>query len=217
MKPFATLTAAIALLSGVSAANAADLTCYGNNCPGSLKDAFINPPTLPSVLPEGAYVTLGIGGALTDTKASGGGSAADFNFAGFLGSVRVGYDLKAGNWVIGPLAGVSFENVKSSAAFTGDQTFGYEAGIRVGRILNGDSLVYGLAAYQGQHIGLNNTSFASDLHGVKLGGGIEIDTKAHWIIGSEVDWISYGDWTPAKGLTISNDEIRAELKLGYRW
>ena len=211
MKRILTLTAAAALLA-VSPANSADVYA-----PASSKD----PITVANVLPVGAYVSVGVGGGITDTKFSNGFNIGDFGFAGFLGQVRFGYDMKLGNWVVGPIVGASWEDVKGNlGGVTGNQTFGYEIGARLGYVVNGDALIYGLVAYQGQHIGFNNTGFANDLYGVKLGGGLEIDMKNGFFLFSEVDDILYNNWTPGHSLgstVISNDEIRALAGIGKRF
>ena len=291
------LAGAVAALALAGSAQAADL--YKDS---GLKDA----PVAPGVfLPTGAYVSVGAGGALTDTGITQHGfSGSDFNFAGFLGEARFGYDIRpvsGSPWIVGVFAGVSYEGLGghikaySSSSYTppsvsglpknltaaqvaivnsfvagggiidaktvgglvtaingvsggthigvsdlagvvytpgiyeassynttdSNQDLGWEAGIRVGRVFNDSSLLYGLAAYQGQQLSINNTGLSTTLAGVKLGAGLEIDLKDKWFFGSEVDWVWYGDWNPAtkgiEGIKFSEDELRATAKIGRRF
>jgi len=204
---FRKIAAGVALLLSFGAASAADIY--------SAKDSPSASFGLPASV-TGTYVQLGLGGAITSTSTAG----ADFGFAGFLGDFRVGYDMRQGDWVVGPLAGFSVENVtgtalKSGAAFSGNQTYGYEIGARAGRILNGDSLFYGLVAYQGQHLSLS--SYNNDLAGLKLGTGVELDLKNHLTLGAEVAWVDYGAFSTANTGSVSQSEIRTTARLGYRF
>lgn len=201
-----------ALLSAIAPASAADL--YGNSTKDPITSSF-------SFLPTGAYVSIGLGGALTDTSANQGTVNPDFNFAGFLGEARIGYDTRYGNWVAGPLVGISFEDVKGrtdldSKLTTGNQVFGYELGGRLGYVFNGTSLGYVLLAYEGQHVGLDNTGFTADLSGVKVGTGLEVDLGNKLFFGSEVDYVWFGDWSPVSGVSIGENELRATLRFGLR-
>ena len=271
--------AAAALLSVAGPAGATDL--YSNGA-GSTKDA----PSTP-FLPVGAYISVGAGGSLTDTGITQSGfSGADFNFAGFLGEARFGYDIRPGGagspWIIGVFGGGSYEGlgghvkgyspesvtivgkptisvngatavpltqaladqyvsaggtikagvtatlnvpIGSSVTYTPssydtantNQDWGWEAGVRVGRVFNNSSLLYGLVAYQGQQVSITGGP-GTTLTGVKVGAGLEIDLKDHWFFGSEVDWVWYGDWNPAQqNVKFTEDELRATARLGYRF
>jgi hypothetical protein len=204
MNRLAYLASAVALLSGAAVANAADL---------SYKDS-------PSVLPaaSGFYIGLGVGGAVNDAGTAGN----DFGFSGFLGDIRAGYDMKLNGWVAGPYAEVSFEDLKGKATLGtlnsgANATIGYSFGVRVGRMVTDDSMLYTIVGFQGQHVGLSNTGWAADLSGIRAGGGIEIDLKNHLVLGAEVDWIGYSQWTPVNGLSINADEVRSTARISYRF
>jgi opacity protein-like surface antigen len=206
MNRLASLTAA--LLLSASAAYAADL-------PTSYKDNASLPAT------AGFYIGLGVGGAVNDAGTAGN----DFGFSGFLGDIRAGYDMKLDGWVAGPYAEVSFEDVKGKVSLNSavqnsgaNSTIGYSFGARVGRVVNGDSLIYALLGWQGQHVGISNTGWSADLSGLRAGGGIEIDLKNHFAVGAEVSWIGYGQWTPAAAApSINADEVRSTARLSYRF
>ncbi len=199
-----TLASAVALIASAGAAFGADLST------GSLKDGSI------PVTASGPYLSVGVGAAVND----GGTQGAAFGFAGFLTDVRAGYDMRAGNWVAGPFAEVSWEAVRGysdlttvAAANGTTATIGYAFGGRLGHMLSSDTMVYALLAYQGQHVGINNTGFSSDLSGVRAGAGFEIDLKNGWGLAAESSWIGYGKWTPAAGMSVSDDEVRTSARL----
>jgi opacity protein-like surface antigen len=98
-----------------------------------------------------------------------------------------------------------------------NQGLGWEAGVRVGRVFNNSSLLYGLVAYQGQQVSVTGGP-STTLDGIKVGAGLEIDLKDHWFFGSEVDWVWYGDWSQAQqNVKFTEDELRATARIGYRF
>ena len=102
-----------------------------------------------------------------------------------------------------------------------EQGWGYEAGLRVGRVFNNTALLYGLVAWQGQNLSLKDTGSSTLLNGIKLGAGLEIDLTNHWFFGSEIDWIDYGNWNVTNvsngAVTVSETELKATARLGYRF
>lgn len=165
---------------------------------------------------SGAYVSVGVGAVLASAHVPQ--AASDFALAGPAGDVRVGFDYKIPNtpYLVGVLAGGSFEDASGSAAgITAQQVIGYEAGIRAGRIVNGDALIYGLVAFHGQHAGLNTTSFSADMQGIEPGLGIEIDLKNGVTLGGEVKYTLYRDWQ-AGSASIGENELSAMARIGFK-
>lgn len=202
-----------ALMLGLSGpALAADL--YNN---GTVPSALQSGATsFTTAIVSGAYVSVGVGGALDSAHVPQ--AASDFSLSGFDGDLRVGYDYKLPNypWVAGVFVGLGVEDVGGQGAGVNlQQVLGYEAGLRFGRIVNGDALIYGLVAYHGQHIGLDNTGFSADQQGLELGGGLEIDMKNGVTLGGEVDYTLYRDWS-AGGASIGENELAAKVRLGVR-
>jgi hypothetical protein len=215
-----TLLAAGALLGFAASAQAADL--YKG---GGLKDGSDAPAPF---LPSGFYVSVGVGGSLTDTNVSTHVAAADFNFAGVAADGRVGFDQKlatSSNWVAGVFAGVGIDDVKGqiTSVNAGNQDLNWEAGVRLGYAANGTSLIYGLVEYTGAHLAITNTGKSTDLTGVGVGGGLEIDLasltgKKGVFLGSETVWKWYSDWTPGVGMPkIAEDELTSKVRLGVRF
>ncbi len=223
MKQFATLTAAAALLSGVTAASAADIY----NAGGSSKDA----PVVAGINWSGVYIQIGAGGAFANADARGTGTVGseattiygggNLGLSGFAGDIRVGYDYTLGKGLLIGLWGEVSDEVASGSNTTGSKSesqYGYGAGLRAGRYF-GTSLVYGLVGWQGLHVKTSGSgwSLSNDLNGIGVGGGIEAEIAQHVTLGAEAKYIAYGDWTPANGLTVSGDEVRTTARLGYRF
>jgi opacity protein-like surface antigen len=165
---------------------------------------------------SGAYVSIGGGAALASAHVPQ--AASDFALAGPIGDVRAGWDYKLSNtpWLVGILAGISFEDVTGSAQGTAvRQVIGYEGGIRAGRIVGGNALIYGVLLYHGQHIGLTNTSFSTDMQGIEPGLGLEIELKNGITLGGELDYTLYRPWQ-AGNARIGENELKAEVRLGIK-
>lgn len=209
MKKLLTAAAFAALMT--APAFAADL---------STKDAASS-PSVAGVSLSGVVVELGLGAGVANASVSQGSAGADASFAGFLGDIRVRVErVVTPGWNASVYAGLSIEDVKgNTSGFTaGNQTFGYSAGVQIGRTFNsGTSEIYGLAGYQGQHLGLNGTGYSTDLQGIALGGGIRTALSAHLVAGVEIQEVIYGAYKPVTGVNIDNTEMRTTARIGYKF
>ena len=204
------------------AATAISLGLVGPAIAADLYSNGAAPSALQSVagtVASGAYVSIGAGASLASAHVPQ--AASDFALAGPVGDVRLGFDYKLPNtpWVIGILAGASFEEATGKAQGNSfSQVIGYEGGLRAGRIVNGSALIYGLVAYRGQHVGIIDTNFSTDLPGLETGLGIEIELRNGVTLGGEVDYTLYRDWHFGNegGVTIGENELRAMGRIGFR-
>lgn len=170
-----------------------------------------------ALVPAGFYLQIGAGAGFTAANIPD--LKSDVSLAGFAGDVRAGYDyrLPGSPWTIGVLAGFSAESSTGKIIdVTARQDIGWDAGVRVGRIVNNGPLLYVLAAYHGQHASIDGTGFNTDLTGAKVGAGIEAEFSNHWVVSFEGDWIGYGDWKPG-GSKIELNEGIGRVALGYRF
>jgi opacity protein-like surface antigen len=204
--------AALAISAGlVGPAIATDL--YSNGAaPSALQ-------SVAGTVASGAYVSVGAGASLASAHVPQ--AESDFSLAGPVGDIRLGWDYKIPNapWLIGVLAGVSFEEATGNAQGNKiEQVIGYEGGLRAGRALNGSSLIYGLIAYRGKHIGIIDTNFSTDLQGLETGLGVEIELRNGVTLGGEVDYTIYRDWRfgGSDGVTIGENELMAMARLGFK-
>jgi opacity protein-like surface antigen len=209
-----TLVSAMALLA-TGAASAADLSQSG-----STKDPVTSSF---SIIPHGFYITLEGGGTVGAIDLSGANAMGSIGQAGVLGRVRVGYDFQQSNWVVGPFIGGTFEDVKGDMAKIGsgstsvNQVLGFETGLRGGYSFNG-TLVYALAGYQWQHIGIDNTKDGTNsLSGVIVGGGVEIPVTKTVFLKTEIDGVWYEPWSPTQQIKLSNEELRGTVGVGLRF
>jgi opacity protein-like surface antigen len=201
---------------------AATAIMLGLGGPAIASDLYTNgaaPSALQSIagtVATGAYVSIGAGASLASAHVPQ--AASDFALAGPVGDVRLGFDYRLLNtsWLVGILAGASFEDVTGDAQghkFT--KVIGYEGGVRAGRIVGGNALIYGVLLYHGQHEGLVGTNFSADRQGIEPGLGIEIDLKNGVTLGAEVDYTLYRDWQVGDA-RIGETELTAKVRLGFR-
>ena len=168
MKTLPIYAAAIALLSGVGAANAADVY------QGSTKD--------------GASVTYG-GNPFAGFNGSVGLGVASLGSGGndetdFRGDVRAGYNfVSKDGFLVGVYAEGSLLDVKQATA---SPFWGYGAGVKLGKVLGPQFLAYIDGGWDALEVpGLH-------IDGYKVGGGVEYLITPRWSIGPEIDYVNYG-------------------------
>ena len=178
MKKLATLTAALALLSG--AASASDLL--------GLKDG----PATGAFPWGGAYVSAVLGEDFSRVIVAGGSL---YSATGIAGRATAGYDMPLGN---GFSAGVYGEFGGKDIGVSGSpqQNFTYGGGFKAAKSLNGWQ-VYTKVGYEGTHF--SGAGFDTDLKGVSISPGAElaITKSLALVIEPRITWndpVTAGGW-----------------------
>ena len=166
MKTLSTMTAALALLVGAGAVQAADVYSSGT---GSLKDG-----TIATVGSPFAGFNIGVGvGAEWPT---GGADTL------FRGDLRGGYNVvnKEG-WLAGVYGEVSLLSVPGVS----DPLLGYGGGVKLGKVFGNSNLAYVYGGYDA----LSQPDGRVD--GYSVGAGFETLIATHWTIGLEGGYFDY--------------------------
>ena len=183
-----------------------------------MKDPLPLTPTAPQgVLPAGFQLTAGIGFTSTTTSVGGEVELGDH---GLLGDVRLAYRMTLNGWMVAPYAEVSFADASSSGMIGGTETIGYSFGAMVGHSIDETNtlIAYVIGGYQGEHFGINNTGFASDLSGFRIGGGLEKDFRNGFMISVEGRYLDFSDWSPpSSGVSVSNNAWQGMLRAGFNF
>ena len=165
MKTLSTLTAAVALLVGAGAVQAADV--YSNG--GSTKDGTTAISGNPFA---GFNIGLGLGAEFP----------TDATQAFFRGDLRGGYNfVNKEGWLAGLYGEVSLLNVPEAT----DPLLGYGGGVKLGKVLGNSNLAYVYGGYDALSVPYGRVD------GYSVGGGFETLIAPHWSIGAEGGYFDY--------------------------
>jgi outer membrane immunogenic protein len=157
---------------------------------------------------NGLYLGLGIGVGSVDHEISadsgviGNFATIDFGGEGAIGTVQIGYDRTFGDrFLIGAFLDYDFSDVKTDVdIIVGNSVtleHSWSLGIRLGYLVNPDTLVYGLLAYTQAEfdtdgILLGFTDF-DDFDGITVGGGLETRLHGNWYLKGEYRYTEFDD------------------------
>lgn len=129
----------------------------------------------PAFAAQYCYVEAAAGGAIGANKLEGGGYSATVATDGMTAGLGVGCDYLVDRFVLGGLARASLDRITGTIDATKlrSSDLSYMIAARAGFMINGSSLVYGLAGYKFQDLRIDVTTL--DGKGLVLGGGFETD------------------------------------------
>ncbi|MDP3897140.1 MAG: outer membrane beta-barrel protein [Mesorhizobium sp.] len=122
---------------------------------------------------------------------------------GFFGEVSVGYDWEFGNdWVVGVLADGRYSSIATELNILGglfnaaiDADYGFDVLGRVGKKIDGATLVYATAGYAWQHFDINASGIGSiydwGASGFVVGAGVEAALSERTAINLEYRYTGY--------------------------
>lgn len=156
---------------------------------------------------SGAYIGIGggVGGSVHKISVA---PFVDFNGLGGnggFGELTAGYDyMVSQRFLLGGFIDGNFGNIGPSLSVPGagidlTDSYGFDAGVRVGYLLNPSTLGYVLGGYSWQRFkldgsgGLDGLSFTENRTGYVLGAGMETVLRGNWTLKTEYRYANYGD------------------------
>lgn len=210
MNHIRTLTAAVALIAGVTAAGAADLLTQATG----LKDGSGGNPSI-----SGPYFEVAIGEGFSQDKIGLPGTGIDLSGTGGLFNLRAGYDLanvagRFGLGVYGEGSNTFDVNGKVGPVSFGEN-WGWGAG---GKVFydHGTGQLYLLAGYAGTDVSAGGVQ--KTLDGFQWGGGISMKLTKNVYAKMEFDQIYYSDLSAhvaGTPITWAQTDDRVLVGIGY--
>ena len=124
--------------------------------------------------------------------------------------VGVGCDVKMERFIVGALARVEIPVDTSGSLIELDKS--WMAALRVGYMLNGGLMAYGLAGYESSDFSLANVDLRRD--GLVVGGGLEIGLSKHLSLTTEYTYTGLGS-SAALGVPVDTDAHK--VRVGIQW
>ncbi|RVD14718.1 MAG: porin family protein [Mesorhizobium sp.] len=153
---------------------------------------------------SGLYVGFGVGAGANVHELGGDFIPISLNGIGgegVYGELTVGYDyMVSPRFLIGGLLDAHVGNIKTTLDITGfdasiKETYGFDAGLRLGYLLTPNTLGYVLGGYSWQKYKLDTNAgfdFDWDQSGYFVGGGIETAINSNWTIKTEYRYTGFG-------------------------
>jgi outer membrane immunogenic protein len=154
---------------------------------------------------SGFYVGVGGGFGAVNHKVgiTGLGSLNGIGGEGLFGELTVGYDHMLGDrFLLGGFIDAHAGNIGTTIEagpidIDLTNSYGFDAGARLGYVLNDSTLGYVLAGYTWQHFKLDTGAigfdYSDDRSGYFLGAGMETAVGRNWTIKAEYRYADYGD------------------------
>lgn len=188
---------------GYAAAHAADM---------STKDSTWRPAaTSPALfLPQGLYVNAGAGYSFTAAETE----RLTLSATGATYELCGGYDGRLGTskFIAGPRVCTRWANLGGEPVTA--RGWGLEAGGRAGYVFNSSDLVYAVAAYRRDTLGIGTGAQAYQT-GLYAGGGVEFDLTNRVTFAVEGGKVWFQDWN-AGGTNVGDSRLEAKIKVGLR-
>jgi hypothetical protein len=199
MKTLLSAVGALLALVSASSASAADLG-------GSYKDGAY----LVRAVWTGIYGSAFIGGEIDTVTLSD--TDIGLGPKGLFGGVRLGYNYETpGEFVFGVFGEGSVADVSASA---GDQSMRQDLRWGFGAIAGKafrDTLFYVPVSYVGSHAKGDGFDWSKDLHGVRVGAGVEQQFGGGWSFGLEAGSTWYSDFGVGHDLTASTQAVDGRI------
>lgn len=156
---------------------------------------------------SGVYVGFGVGAGAnvheigTDFFVPGGVSLNGIGGEGVYGELTAGYDyMVSPRFLVGGLIDAHVGNIETKLEAGGldasiKETYGFDAGLRLGYLLTPNTLGYVLGGYSWQKYKLDTNAgfgFDWDQSGYFVGGGIETAVSSNWTIKTEYRYTRFG-------------------------
>ena len=205
------VVAMVATLACAFGASAADLGANG----GSYKEGGYVADGRP--LWTGIYGAAFIGGEI-DTVTLG-DTDIGLGPKGVFGGVRLGYDYSTpAGWLIGGFGEGSISDISADAGGKSlRQDLRWGIGGRVGKEF-GSTLYYVPVSYVLSHAKGDGFDWGHDLHGVRVGGGVEQQLGGGWAVFGEAGSTWYGDiGTGVRDLSASTQAVDGRIGVSKRF